>query len=175
MSTQPAWRPEVIPGGGFDPRGLADSLWEAGNYDAANEVGRMVPDIAGRTCGLTGTQAHGYARIPGTNVPISHGAYEKTPTPLQRWTGGWIDMHSRDGDERGVQRDPERPVLKVSRRDKYLLLPLARTDGGPAQGGEALIGALDLTEGALVEMDYTPDGDVLLRRPRPAGPHPVTD
>lgn len=92
--------------------GLANSYWEAEQYQKANEVGRLVEDIPGRRCRLTGDQARGYARIPGTrgdaDVAISHGKDEAHPTALTRWVG-WTD----DG---GVEHEPERPTLRRTQR-----------------------------------------------------------
>ncbi|WP_239404507.1 hypothetical protein [Frankia sp. Cj3] len=145
------------PSMGFDPRVLADELWEAGNYEAANEVGRFVPDIPGRVCRLTGMQAHGYARIPGTigaaDVAISHGAYEKVPTPLQRWNG-WEGLA------------PERPLASVAARGSYLVLVLGRTDKGPIGGIASVMG---LKAEGQVRVEYLPDGTVTVERVEPGG------
>lgn len=168
MSTERAWEPQVMPGGGFDPRAVADSYWQAGNFEAANEMGRLVPDIAGRMCRLTGRQAHGYARIPGTvgdaDVAISHGMHDGYPTPLQRYLGGWIDPQ-------GNRRDAERPILKVTQRSGTPMIPLAEVRG--YTGGEALRGVLDLSEGAELRVEYLADGTPTLHRHD--RPTPVAD
>jgi hypothetical protein len=160
MSSDAAFTPQVIHGGGFDPAALADQLWSQGMYDEANNVGRMVPDVEGRTCGLTGYQAHGYARVPGTDVPISHGMYESTPTAYQRWTGF-------EG------RPPARPTAKVASSGNYTVTRWARTDNGPSQGGEAVLAVLGAHEGSVLVFDYVtlPDGrtvtTVAVDRPKP--------
>lgn len=168
-----AWSPQVLPGGGFDPRAMADRLWDQGMYDEANNLGRMVPDIPGRVCRLTGTQAHGYARIPGTDgkadVAISHGAYEQVPTALQRWVGGWTDPS-------GTVRDPQREHGKVVRQGGKLMLPLMHADHGAAQGLEGMARALGLDRpGARVRVEYSREGVVELHRADVAGPRPAAD
>ena len=156
MTENAAFVPQVIQGGGFDPVAMADQLRAAGNWEMANEMGRMVPDVDGRTCGLTGAQAHGYAFIPGTPVPISHGMYEQTPTPLQRWMGF-------EG------RPVARPTAKVASSGAYTVTRWGRTDNGPSQGPEAVLAVLGAHEGSVLVFDYLPDGRVVVDvdRPRP--------
>jgi hypothetical protein len=139
--------------GSTDPRApllaMIDQMTAAGRYEIAADIGASFPDDESRIDTLTGNVAHGYAFVPGTRFPLSHGSTEARPTPFQRWMRG------------------ERPAARVANAGAYLDLRLARTDHGAAQGGEAIVRMLGLTDpGAEVEFDIKSDEIVVRRRRR---------
>jgi hypothetical protein len=191
MSTDPAWRPEVVRGAGRDSRlerrrAEMSTLWAEGLaalgrgdaseadelFDEANDLGMSLPTVESRVCVLTGGPALGYARVPGTDwgadVAISHGRDETRPTALDRWVG-WVDGAGQD-------RGPVRPSGVVVARGDVPMLRLAPPKGSPAFGLAGVLHRLGVAEGDWVEADVARDGSVVLCRAAPGGgPRPVED
>ncbi len=179
MTTEAAWEPRAVRGAGRDrrmERRLADmrdiwaEAWQLkgeGDDDGAlelfmdaNDLGMSFPVDESRTCGLYGTVALGYARVPFTDwdadVALSHGRDEKRPTALDEWVG-W---ESADG----TKYPPKRPTGRLASSNNRLALPAMRTDNGTAQGPEGPFRRIGANRvGARVEFDYARDGSVVMR------------
>lgn len=191
MTTDAAFRPQAIRGGGKDARLNARraqmrELWDEGMatrdagdtkgadelFDEANDLGMSMPTDEARVCVLTGRMALGYARVPGTDwdadVPLSHGGKEPRPTALDRWTG-WTE-------EGGQYHAPLLPAGVVTMRNDVPMLRLNAAKGSPNPGLAGVMRLLGVGDGDWVEADIARDGSVRLRRAAPGGgPRPVED
>lgn len=186
MTTEAAWQPQMVPGGGRDRRierrktemrELWAEAWEAADrghseladelFMEANGLGMALPTEERRICRVTGTIALGHARLPYTDwdadVAVSHGDAEPRPTALHRYVGGWTDGN-------GVERKPE-PILGTTYTNRAKeVVGIAR------QGLDPLFALLGLDRpGAVFRVDYDRDGTVRLHPHTPAGPRALED
>jgi hypothetical protein len=128
---------------------LCDKLIAAGDYARAAVIGRGVNDIDGRTCVVTGRRAGGYAFLPGTRLPVSHGMWDDTPTVYDKVVGVGTYWQPQIVNNKGFL---DLRLGRVDPKTDNHGLPLAPL------GGELLLARLGVGEGDTLTIEIRDDG-----------------
>lgn len=141
---------------------MCDEFRALGMHDRAAQIGKAVNDIPDRPCGVTHKQAGGYAFLPGTNIPVSNGMYDTSPTVYDKVVGS--TAYSRAS----VVRTGKFLDLRLTNAENFDPDPHGLT--GNPQGGELAVLLLGLAAGNVVEFTAIEiDGEpaVVMRKPKP--------